>query len=276
MNELRCAPATARPRARRPETAIAVPLPVAAAPVRLLCFPNAGAGAGAFRRFAEPLAPYAELRVVRLPGREQRINEPPHERLETLLTELTDTLQPDLRTPPGQRLAFFGHSMGALVAFELTRRLRAAGHRLPDALLVSGGRAPHVPPPADWVTMHTLTDGDFLRRLPSYGGTPAELLRQPELLRLFLPTLRADFAVVETYRYRPGEPLDIPVAAYGGGDDAEAPIEAMAGWREQTTAAFRHRVFPGGHFYLAERVDELARTIVTDLVAFDRAGAPRR
>ncbi|GAB2950861.1 thioesterase II family protein [Streptomyces heilongjiangensis] len=253
-----------------PDVSTLVPRPQPGAPVRLLCFPNAGAGTAGYRHLAELLAPCAELRVVRLPGRERRWNERPHASLEPLLLDLAEDLAPHLDPAPGQRLAFFGHSMGALVAFELARLLRARGARMPDSLLVSGLDAPHRPRTGR-VVMHGLDDDAFAARLPHYGGTPRELLDQPELLKLFLPTLRADFAVVETYRHRPEPPLEMPVAAYGGRADRETSVAGLAAWAELTTGTFRHRMFDGGHFYLTERPAELAAEVAGDLARFGEA-----
>ncbi|WP_435211282.1 thioesterase II family protein [Streptomyces sp. bgisy034] len=247
-----------------------VPRPQVGAPVRLLCFPHAGAGAAAYRHLAELLLPCAELRIVRLPGRERRWSEPAHASLEPLLLDLAEGLAPHLDPAPGQRLAFFGHSMGALVAFELARLLRARGARMPDSLLVSGLDAPHRPRTGRAV-MHSLDDDAFAARLPHYGGLPRELLDQPELLKMFLPTLRADFAVVETYRHRPEPPLEVPVAAYGGRADQETSVAGLAAWAELTAGPFRHRMFDGGHFYLTERPAEPAAEVAADLARFGRA-----
>ncbi|MGK4584930.1 thioesterase II family protein [Kitasatospora sp. HPMI-4] len=256
--------------ATRPDPWVLVPRPLPEAPVRLLCFPNAGSGAAGYRHLAEPLAPTAELRVVRLPGREQRWQEPAHSRLAPLLHDLAQWLAPHLEPGPGQRLAFFGHSMGALVAFELARLLRARGLRVPDALFASGLDAPHLPRTGR-TTMHTLDDAEFAARLPYYGGTPREVLARPDVLELFLPTLRADFAVVETHRHRPGAPLPLPVAAYGGRDDPETTPAGLAAWSELTAGPFRQRAFAGGHFYLADRPAEVAAALTTDLLDLARA-----
>jgi medium-chain acyl-[acyl-carrier-protein] hydrolase len=143
--------------------------------------------------------------------------------------------------------AFFGHSMGAAVAYEAARRCAADG-RPPRHLFVSGRRAPQLP--ADWPVTYDLPDAEFVEYLRSLNGTPAEVFDHPELLELMLPLLRADFSVVETYRYLPGPALDCPVTAFGGAGDVEVGRAEVEAWAAQTTAAFAARVVPGDHFFL--------------------------
>ncbi|MDT7784040.1 MAG: hypothetical protein QOF58_2459 [Pseudonocardiales bacterium] len=234
------------------------------APVRLVCFPNAGSGAAGYRAFAPLLAPVAELAVVRLPGREARIAEEPHRKLSELVPQLADELGECLDV--GTRgLAFFGHSMGALVAFELARHLRRCDRRVPDQIIASGRPAPHVPYPPGYEFVHSLPEQRLVQRLRGYSGTPDELLADPDLLAMFLPTLRADFEVVETYEYYPEPPLPCAVSAYGGMADEEVPAATLASWAEHTTGAFRLRLFDGGHFYLDESRSRVACAVLDDL-----------
>ncbi|NKE57569.1 thioesterase [Lentzea sp. PSKA42] len=234
------------------------------APVRVVCFPNAGSGAAGYRAFAPLLAPAAELTVVRLPGREARIGEEPHRKLTELVPRLAEELEECLDV--GTRgLAFFGHSMGALVAFELARHLRRTGRRLPDRIIASGRPAPHVPYPPGYEFVHRLPEEQLIRRLRGYQGTPEELLADTDLLRMFLPTLRADFEVVETYEYYPELPLPCGISAYGGMSDEEVPPATVASWAEHTSGAFRLRLFDGGHFYLEESRAHVARVVLEDL-----------
>jgi len=234
------------------------------APVRLVCFPNAGSGAASYRAFAPLLSPAAELVVVRLPGREARIAEQPHRRLSELVPQLAGELRECLDV--GTRaLAFFGHSMGALVAFELARHLRRGGFRVPDQIIASGRPAPHVPYPPGYEFVHTLPEDRLVRRLRAYSGTPDELLADPDLLAMFLPTLRADFEVVETYQHHPEPPLPCGISAYGGMADDEVPPATVASWAEHTSGAFRLRLFDGGHFYLDDNRPGVARAVLDDL-----------
>jgi surfactin synthase thioesterase subunit/glycosyltransferase involved in cell wall biosynthesis len=205
---------------------------------RLFCFPHAGGGAG------QPLALSGWTAVpVRLPGRESRLAEAPFERMGPLVAALAGQIDGYLDQP----FAFFGHSMGAVVAFELARELRRRARPLPKMLIASSARAPqfrrhHVPPPAP-------SREAFVEELRRLEGIPAEVLGDAALMRAILPALEADAALYRNYIYAEAPPLPIPVRAYGGADDPNVRREHLDGWREQTTASFGVRVFPGGHFY---------------------------
>lgn len=182
--------------------------------------------------------------MVNLPGRGKRLREPPITRLSTLVHEIAAAIQPELNKP----FAFFGHSMGALIAFELAHHLRTQGQTIPAHLIVSGRHAPHLPksnPPT-----HDLPDKEFMEELRRLNGTPKEALEHPELMQLMLPILRADFAICETYVYDAKPALDCHTAAFGGLDDNNVSREEIAGWREHTNTFFTMLMFPGDHFYL--------------------------
>jgi medium-chain acyl-[acyl-carrier-protein] hydrolase len=170
--------------------------------------------------------------------------EPPFTRIEPLIQALENVLLPALDRP----FAFFGHSMGAIVSFELARLLRENNHLSSLKLFVSGRRAPQIPD-SD-LPIHALPEPEFLKELRRYNGTPEEVLNNTELMQLLLPTLRADFAVLETYIYAPAPPLDCPITAFGGLQDWKASREDLEAWREQTNAAFSLQMFPGDHFFL--------------------------
>jgi medium-chain acyl-[acyl-carrier-protein] hydrolase len=170
--------------------------------------------------------------------------EPPFTQLEPLIQELTPVLLPCLDKP----FAFFGHSMGALVSFELARILRKKYDLSPVHLFVSGRRTPQVPDPDP--PIHTLPEPEFLDELRRYNGTPESVLENAELMQLFLPTLRADFAVLETYVYTPEPLLNCPITAFGGLEDWKASCEDLEAWREQTNADFSLQMFPGDHFFV--------------------------
>ena len=212
---------------------------------RLFCFPNAGAGASSFRGWTSSLPDAVELVPVQLPGRESRFAEPPFTSLEPLVDTLAHVLRPWLDQP----FAFFGHSMGALIAFELTRRLRQDGQPLPSQLFVSGHRAPHLPHLGP--RFHRQPDDVLLREMRRLGGTRQEVLQDADLMRIVLPTLRADWTLWETYHYLADSALAVPITVFGGADDTEASYFELRAWQQQTCAAFRLRVFPGDHFYLA-------------------------
>jgi medium-chain acyl-[acyl-carrier-protein] hydrolase len=192
---------------------------------------------------------------VQLPGRWNRLNEPPFTDIDTLI----DSLAPAIVSWLDRPFIFFGHSMGAMVAFELVHRLRTDRHRLPHRLLVSGRRAPQIP--NDKPQLHTLPQEDLIRELRTLNGTPPELLEDQSFMALLLPVLRADLAVCETYRYRPHVPLEIPITAFGGADDRDVSLESLSAWHEHTLAEFQHFVFPGDHFFLQQSEEALIHVI---------------
>jgi surfactin synthase thioesterase subunit len=153
--------------------------------------------------------------------------------------------------------------MGAAVAFELARALRRRGLALPVALVVSGARAPQYR--LDYTSPPEPAENEFLEQLRRLEGVPAELLQNPEALRVILPALRADARLYRNYVYTPGEPLPVPVFAYGGGSDPNVTFEHLEAWRKQTTAEFKLRRFPGGHFFLRSSLDEFLHALRDDL-----------
>ncbi len=223
---------------------------------RLFWFPHAGGGATAAQTFA---LDRASVCPVRLPGREARLAEAPFTLMGPLVEALAAAIEPYLDRP----FAFFGHSMGAAVSFELARLLRRRGLPMPAMLIASAARAPqfrrgHVAGP-DRTTEELLDD---LRRL---GGSPAEVLENPELRRALLPALEADTRLYRRYVYTEDEPLPFPIRAYGGVDDPNIRREHLEGWTEQTTAGFEWRIFPGGHFYYQTCPEEFRAALEEDL-----------
>lgn len=213
--------------------------------LRLVCFPYAGGTAAAYRTWGTALPPDIEVLGVQLPGRGSRFKEP----LATELAPLLDALALEI-TKLGEEapFAFFGHSMGALLAFEVARELRRRGAPFPSHLFVSGHRAPGLPERN--APLHHLSDGEFLTALRRYGGMPAAVLEQPELMEMVLPILRADFALIEAWRELQGAPLDLPITAFCGEDDANATVEEMDSWRAHTLGEFTRITLPGGHFFI--------------------------
>jgi medium-chain acyl-[acyl-carrier-protein] hydrolase len=203
---------------------------------------------------------------VQLPGRENRFGEKAFSRLEELVPVLAEALLPYMERP----YAFWGHSMGALICFELARMLRRERQTPgPIRLAVSGHRAPQLPDPKQ--PIYRATDEIFLDRLRHLNGTPVEVLEHQELLPLLLPTLRADFELCETYEYRPEIPLDCPISAFGGLNDPDVTRESILAWRDQTHSAFQARFFRGDHFFLhhepAALMGILSQELLRDLKA---------
>jgi surfactin synthase thioesterase subunit len=216
--------------------------PAPDAPARLVCFPHAGGSASYFFPVSRALAPRADVLGVQYPGRQDRRHEP----CVGDLIELAEMIVPQLEPWLDRPVTFFGHSLGASLAFEVARRLPGADLR---ALFVSGRGAPTRPRDEG---MHLVDDHRLVADLARMSGTDAAVLRDEEILRTVLPALRADYRAAETYRYQPGPPLTCPVTALiGDRDDQVTEPEARA-WSDRTTGPFDLRVFPGGHFYLNE------------------------
>jgi len=185
-----------------------------------------------------------EVCAAQLPGRGSAIKETPFTDLSEMVSVIAEAIVPYLDLP----LAFFGHSMGAMITFELARKLRETQNMQPAHLFISGRRAPQIS--KDDPITYNLPEPQLIKELQRLNGTPAEVLEHPELMQLMLPLLRADFSVVETYRYRPGAPLDCPVTVFGGLQDAEVSRPHLEAWGELTNAAFSLRMLPGDHFFL--------------------------
>lgn len=232
------------------------PDPTAA--TRIVAIPHAGAGPTVFRQAAALLPAGLELLAVELPGHGRRLSEPPFDRSAPLVAALLPAVADAVR---GRDWMLFGHSMGAFLAFELCRALRRAGLALPRRLVVSGRRPPDYPAPE--LDLHRLPDDEFVHELTRrYDGIPAVIRGEPELMRLFLPVLKADFAVFETYRYVEEPPLDLPIAIWGGRDDPQTA--QMDGWAGLASGPASRRLFDGGHFYLTDRPDRFARALAEE------------
>jgi surfactin synthase thioesterase subunit len=239
---------------------IARPRPNPEARHRLFCFPYAGMGAAAFRGWWDELPPDVEICLSRLPGRDSRLREAPYDQLLPLATEIAEAIAGLLDRP----FSLFGHSMGAWLAFEVARQLRRAGSNLPSQLFVSGRRAPHLP---DRETeLGPLTDAEFVTQIRRrFDGIPQAIVDDNELLQLMLPSLRADVTMLETYVYRPEDPFDCPIVAFGGSEDNETTVDDLNAWQLHTTGRFALKMFPGGHFFLNSARSSLLSAIASDL-----------
>jgi len=214
--------------------------------LRLFCFPYAGGGQPIFRRWQEGTLENVEVHPVELPGRGRQLSTPAARRIHALVDAVLDGIGPLV----GRRFAFFGHSMGALLSFEVARALRARHGVEPVALYVAAQPAPHLPSRQQLV--HGLSDAALRAELRRIGGTPPEVLANDEFMALLLPTLRADFEACETYSYSESELLHCPIVAYGGSEDSEVTEEHLWAWAELTTGAFALAMLPGGHFFVDE------------------------
>lgn len=228
------------------------PKPNPSAKTRLFIFPYAGGGPAAFSKWTTN---NIETYIAHYPGRGSRFNEPPLKRIDALVENFLREIQPALDKP----FVFFGHSLGALIAFGLARSLRRGSLPQPERLFLSARAAPHLPDPNP--PLHALPDDEFLQAVKNFNGIPAEILNQPEALTLLLPILRADFEAAETYRYNDEPPLDIPIVALGGDDDPRVSREQLEGWADQTAARFEASYFPGGHFFINAEFEFIVRLI---------------
>lgn len=223
--------------------------PAPEAPVRLVCLPHAGGSAALYAPYARALAPVADVLAIQYPGRQDRRAEPGVTRLELLADLVTDALGAWTDRP----LVVFGHSMGALLGYEVTARLEAAGTP-PRALVASGRRAPSR---YREESVHLRTDEGVVRELRHLGGVDPAFLDEPELRAMILPAVRSDYEAIETYRHPPRAPLRTPLAVLTGDSDPQVTTEEAAAWAAHTTGDFTLRTFPGGHFYLNEHTPQV-------------------
>jgi medium-chain acyl-[acyl-carrier-protein] hydrolase len=240
---------------------VGFPNPNPGASLRLFCFPYGGAGASRYRSWSRILHPSVEVCPVQLPGREDRFSEPAF----TALPELIDVLVAEIRPHLNKPFAFFGHSMGALVSFELARALRRQQAAMPAILILSAYPAPHLPRRR---IIHDLEDEEFMEALKTLSATPNPMFENEELIAFVLPALRADFAVCDTYEFRPEPPLDLPFAAFGGTLDEWATPEEIDAWSEHTNSSFSRRMVEGDHFFVESQRDEVLVLIRESLGPF--------
>ena len=233
--------------------------PEPGARLRLFCLPHAGGDTWMFADWHQALAPEIEVCPIRLPGRGSRMSDPPFEEVGALVHAIASGLAGLLDGP----FAIFGHSMGALIGFELARLLERERRRVPAMLCVAACRAPHHPremPTFSHLPPYLLLDA-LHRRYGLYG----DMAGNDELLRLMLPTLRADLKICESYAPDADGRVACPIAAYAGIDDSTIDGPALEAWRDDTSDAFRGQVLSGGHFFPIEAKAELLATLKADL-----------
>ncbi|WP_129843213.1 alpha/beta fold hydrolase [Streptomyces sp. RFCAC02] len=222
--------------------------------VRLICLPHAGGSASFFFPFSQDLARSADVLAVQYPGRQDRLEEPPVASVPELADALTEALLPYADRP----LAFFGHSMGAALAFEIARRFERDKGLVAAALIVSGRRAPGTHRAE---ALHLRDDDAIVAEITSLAGTDSRVLGDKELLRLVLPAIRADYRAIETYVYTPGPPLSCPVHVLTGTDDPKVGAAEAEAWRDATAGPFTLRRYDGGHFFVSRHRQEVVRVI---------------
>lgn len=213
--------------------------------LRLFCFPYAGGGASIYRGWENYVPGGVEVYAVQPPGRGSRFREPAIDRMDSLVAAVADAIQPFLDVP----IALFGHSVGGFASFEMSHRLRMQFGVNVKHLFVSGARGPHLP--RNRHNIHDLSEDEFLNELKTLNGTPPEVLENPDLMRMISTTLRADFAIAETYKassQRP--PLNCPISVFGGLDDTLAAREDLEAWKIHTTGPFDLWQLPGDHFFI--------------------------
>lgn len=235
------------------------PRPDPEAAMRLFVFPHAGGAAEQFSRWTRLIAPGIELSFVQYPGRSSRFREPAINSMGPMVLHLAEALQPLFDRP----FAFFGHSMGALIAFELARRIEARHGGL-SRVILSGCAAPQRMQPL--VRVGAMDDQQLIEFLADMGGTPAGVLAHPELLALLIPFMRSDFELFETYEFRPGPPLNTPFSLCFGSADPETEPDDAARWGELTTAGHETRWFEGNHFFLNQQAPSLTAWISSVLL----------
>lgn len=218
---------------------------------RLVCFPHAGGSASFYFPVSRALASSAEVLCVQYPGRQDRRFEALIGRIDELADRVAEVLRPVYAQEP---TALFGHSMGAIVAFEVARRLERDTGRAPVALFASGRRAPGLRSRHP-ETVHQRDDAGVIAELKRLSGTESALFDDEELLQLALPAIRNDYRAIETYTCPPGATVGCPIVALTGTADPRVDVDEAAAWQQHTTAGFELLTFPGGHFYLTEQAD---------------------
>lgn len=228
---------------------------------RLVCCPHAGGVASFFRDMATALAPAVDVVAVQYPGRQDRLSEPLIPDVLEMAERIADIVAAEIDAPR----ALFGHSMGAILAFEVARRLEHRGLDV-AALFVSGRRAPRLP----YEDLPIDNDTALVTTARSLGGPGIEVLDHPEILRLVLPALRNDWHAAATYTYREGPNLNCPLIVLTGDADPQVDVGLTGLWRDHTTGSFARHVFPGDHFYLIEHTAAVHTVITSTLDGLER------
>lgn len=236
------------------------PLRQASAPkANLLLFHYAGGNSGIYRALSQWITQPVNIMALDLPGRARRFNEPLIDDLHVAADEIAKAMLAEKSALAALPMILFGHSVGAKLAFEVTLRLQRKGMLTPRHLIVSGSGAPHIPrsrPP-----LHALAQDQFIEELRRYGGTPEPLLEEEDLLQLLIPMLRSDFKMAELYRHHSSPHVNCSLTAFGGDDDETVELSSLHAWSEHAGASFDTLIFPGGHFFLHQQGQAVARAM---------------
>jgi medium-chain acyl-[acyl-carrier-protein] hydrolase len=241
---------------------VTCPQPNPQAKLRLFCFPYGGGSSRVFRTWADDFPKTIELCPIEIPGRGGQIKSPLYTEIQPLVTEIATNIIPYLDKP----YAFFGYSMGSLISFELIRLLRSQFDLQPLHLFVAARSAPQLPPERPPISQ--LPDTDFLAEISRLNGTPAAVLENPELMQIFLPIIRADFIVLESYIYSHQPPLNCPITAFGGLQDSTVSYIALSAWEKQTLAPFSLQMIDGGHFFINTAKSTLVNSVIQYLQSY--------
>lgn len=223
--------------------------------LRLICFSYAGGGTSAFREWVDLICDDVEIIVIQMPGRETRFVEP----LATNLTDVVQEIAINIAKLSPVPFVFFGHSLGSLIAFEVTRLLVNKNLNTPERLLLSGRRAAHLPlgrPP-----YHLLDDDALIEKITTLGGTTEEIIANKDLMDLILPIIRADFALHDTYQYKSGQTLNVPIHVFGGEQDIATSVENLSAWQRHSIQPIELNILKGGHFFIDSARQELMQLV---------------
>ena len=233
--------------------------PKSGATMRLFCFPFSGGGASVYRSWPDTMSEEIEVRSLQLPGREARYNET----IETDINTLVKNIVKAFESYQDKPFAFFGYSLGALLAFEVSRELRKQNMKLPNHLFIAAMRAPQTPrvhPP-----LSSLPDEEFLQKIDYYYQPQDEAWNNPDLREIFLPVLKGDIALSDNYTYQDDIPLPCPIDVFAGEDDRGVPLALTQSWSEQTSTQMNHHVFKGGHFFINTSLNEIQSLVLKAL-----------
>lgn len=227
--------------------------------MRLICCPYAGGSASAFYPWCRYIAKKVELIAIQWPGRERRFNEPLLYNMKDIVLGILSECDSILDKP----YVLVGHSVGAITMFELTRKLLAFSLRPPSHLIVMGCRAPHLPMRRK--PIYQLTDEEFVKEIMSFNATPHEIMANQEFLEVFLPIIRADFTISETYQFDKGPPLPIDITVLNGSEDPTVLDFEVKAWTLHTLNKFNQFTIPGDHFFIKSHLDEVC-TVINQLL----------